>query len=290
MNRISQDSEQSSIREEDRSAHPTTSKDQYWLSVFTSHSNQPTPLDLGFSRMPSMVEAQSPCIAPGGLYAREECYPVFQGGPVYKRASRMMTERQRVNAVHGRGGRSDSGTNKRWLSQAPTAKLRTAHRTGRPVKGKVKRTNRGGLVVKVGGCRCFCPRGQIGPRRSANGRELVGSVQSFVVVEVKKSVVLSREEFFKPAQKELVWELANLPGGRTAWNGIVRKVLDRGVLVDIGYGLLGYLPIDGHGEFDKKEGQYLNVLRGTRFPWTPDKPLSWRPGDQRDEPEKAAQA
>jgi len=31
-------------------------------------------------------------------------------------------------------------------------------------------------------------------------------------------------------------------------------------------------------------------VRGPRFPWTPDKPLSWRPGDQGDEQEEAAQA
>jgi len=38
---------------------------------------------------------------------------------------------------------------------------------------------------------------------------------------------------------------------------------------------------------DRRKDQ---MLRGTRFPWTPDKPLSWRQGDQGDEPEEAAQA
>jgi len=41
---------------------------------------------------------------------------------------------------------------------------------------------------------------------------------------------------------------------------------------------------------ENREVETAIEVRGTRFPWTPDKPLSWRQGDQGDEPEEAAQA
>jgi small subunit ribosomal protein S1 len=111
--------------------------------------------------------------------------------------------------------------------------LTEAEAAGLPVEGEVIGTNPGGLVVRIGTVRGFCPASQAG-ERGANLEALVGRTLSFQVTDASgNEPVLSRRALVQAdleAREQAFYESVG-PGDR--FEGVVVSVQDFGAFVDL---------------------------------------------------------
>jgi small subunit ribosomal protein S1 len=117
-----------------------------------------------------------------------------------------------------------------------------AFESGATIDGRVESTNPGGLVVKLGDVRAFCPISQIARNVPSDLSSYVGQTLAFKIREVKeREVVVSHREIADAeleARSESLW--AQLSEGDTL-DGVVSNVRDFGAFVDVG-GIEGLVP------------------------------------------------
>ncbi|MDR1924692.1 MAG: S1 RNA-binding domain-containing protein [Planctomycetaceae bacterium] len=116
---------------------------------------------------------------------------------------------------------------------------------GMIVDAKITKTNNGGLECEVNRLRGFIPISQIDLFRVENLEQYVGQKFTCVVEEVdqeRRNLVLSRRSMLQREREEKRKELiAELAVGQIR-EGLVRKIIDGGVFVDLG-GVDGFVPI-----------------------------------------------
>ena len=115
--------------------------------------------------------------------------------------------------------------------------LSDAVATGVAVEGRVTGFNEGGLEVRVGGRRAFCPRSQIDTYGAGPLPDYVGRDLSFAVTKYEESgrnLVLSRRQLLEQQSKELAEQTRGSLAIGAVLDGVVRKVMPFGAFVDLG--------------------------------------------------------
>ena len=115
--------------------------------------------------------------------------------------------------------------------------LSTAVETGLAVEGRVTGFNEGGLEVRVGGRRAFCPRSQIDTYGAGSLEDYVGRDLSFLVTKYEESgrnLVLSRRQLMERQSKEMAEVTRGALEVGSIVDGVVRKVMPFGAFVDLG--------------------------------------------------------
>ncbi len=115
--------------------------------------------------------------------------------------------------------------------------LSSAVETGIPVQGRVTGFNEGGLEVRVGGRRAFCPRSQIDTYGAGALQDYVGRDLTFVVTKYEESgrnLVISRRQLLERQSKEMAEETLGTLAIGAIVDGVVRKVMPFGAFVDLG--------------------------------------------------------
>ena len=115
--------------------------------------------------------------------------------------------------------------------------LESAAENNLPVKGTVVGYNKGGLEVKLGGRRAFCPASQVDRDFSEDLSGHVGQSYAFIITRYDptgRRIVVSRRAFLEREAKELATQTRQMlePGAILA--GTVRKVMEFGAFVDLG--------------------------------------------------------
>jgi small subunit ribosomal protein S1 len=115
--------------------------------------------------------------------------------------------------------------------------LESAAANHMPVKGKVVGYNKGGLEVKLGGRRAFCPASQVDREFSEDLSHHVGQSYGFLITRYDptgRRIVVSRRAYLELEAKELAAQTRQMiePGAILA--GTVRKVMEFGAFVDMG--------------------------------------------------------
>ena len=117
-----------------------------------------------------------------------------------------------------------------------------AFESGAAIDGRVENTNPGGLVVKLGDVRAFCPISQISHQVPSDLSSYVGRTLPFKIIEVKeREVVVSHRQIAdieRQARAESLW--STLEEGAEL-EGVVSNARDFGVFVDVG-GIEGLVP------------------------------------------------
>ncbi len=139
-----------------------------------------------------------------------------------------------VVALEGEGLRLSRGALKarevsQMLEEAAAHKL--------PVEGKVVGHNAGGLEVRLGGRRGFCPRSQVDRDFSEDLESHVGRTYRFIVTRYDptgRKLVVSRRMVQESEARELAAETRQLLAVDAIVDGTVRKVMDFGIFVDLG--------------------------------------------------------
>jgi len=123
--------------------------------------------------------------------------------------------------------------------------IREAYETKKPIRGKIKKRIKGGMVVDLMGVDAFLPGSQISLRPVPNFDALVGEEMDFRVIKINKmrrNIVVSHriilEEEREQKRKEL---LAKIKEG-VVLEGVVKNITDFGVFIDLG-GMDGLLHI-----------------------------------------------
>ncbi len=123
--------------------------------------------------------------------------------------------------------------------------IREAYETKKPIRGKIKKRIKGGMVVDLLGVDAFLPGSQISLRPVPNFDALVGEEMDFRVIKINKmrrNIVVSHrvilEEEREQKRKEL---LAKIKEGLVL-EGVVKNITDFGVFIDLG-GMDGLLHI-----------------------------------------------
>ncbi len=106
-----------------------------------------------------------------------------------------------------------------------------------PVKGTVVGYNKGGLEVKLGSRRAFCPASQVDRGFSEDLSTHVGETHTFIITRYDptgRRIVVSRRAWLEREAKELASQTRQMlePGAVLA--GTVRKVMEFGAFVDLG--------------------------------------------------------
>ncbi len=139
-----------------------------------------------------------------------------------------------VVALEGEGLRLSRGALKaREVGQM----LEDAAANRLPVEGKVVGHNAGGLEIRLGGRRAFCPRSQVDRDFSDDLESHVGRTYRFIVTRFDptgRKLVVSRRMVQEAEAKELAAETRELLAVGAVVDGTVRKVMDFGVFVDLG--------------------------------------------------------
>ena len=116
---------------------------------------------------------------------------------------------------------------------------------GAIVEAVVTAVNTGGLECQVGKLRGFLPFSQIDVFRVENPERFVGERWKCVVTECnpeRRNLVVSRRALIEQEREELREKtLSELAEGQTR-EGLVRKIIDAGVFVDLG-GVDGFIPV-----------------------------------------------
>lgn len=115
--------------------------------------------------------------------------------------------------------------------------LADAAASGIPVEGRVEGFNEGGLEVRVGNRRAFCPKSQIDRVVGDDLSVHVGRTYRFVVRqydETGRNIVLSRRILLEREAKEQAAETRKVLQVGAILDGRVRKVMPFGVFVDLG--------------------------------------------------------
>lgn len=106
-----------------------------------------------------------------------------------------------------------------------------------PVKGKVRKTNKGGFEVELSGIRAFCPFSQIELGYCENPEEHVGHEYDFRVVTFERggrNIVVSRRKLLEASSKERAVETRKELELGQVREGVVRRLQPYGAFVDIG--------------------------------------------------------
>jgi small subunit ribosomal protein S1 len=118
-----------------------------------------------------------------------------------------------------------------------TAPLEEAHRSGMPMSGIVRETNKGGFVIDLGGHRAFCPISQIDAHFVEDPQVFVGQTLQFRVVEFGaggRTLVVSRRAILS---EEIAARAAETRGTLKTGDvreGTVCRLMTFGAFVDIG--------------------------------------------------------
>ena len=115
--------------------------------------------------------------------------------------------------------------------------LESAVESRLPVEGRVTGFNEGGLEVRVGGRRAFCPRSQIDNYGAGALEDYVGRDLSFLVTKYEASgrnLVLSRRQLLERQSVEMAASTMSTLEVGAVVPGVVRKVLPFGAFIDLG--------------------------------------------------------
>ena len=127
--------------------------------------------------------------------------------------------------------------------------LRQAFQLGLPVEGQVTGFNKGGIEVRVGGLRCFCPLSQIDRKRVQDPVTWVGQKLSFKILQLEEgssrrrpNVVLSRRALLEEEDRRKAEEArARFTPGAVV-SGRVTSLTTYGAFLDLG-GVEGMLHV-----------------------------------------------
>lgn len=148
--------------------------------------------------------------------------------------------------------------------------LESIYTNDQTVKGTVKETVKGGLLVDVG-VMAFLPASHVEDGYAKNLEDYVGKTYEFKIIEFNRNkkrgsqIVLSRKELAgaeKAKAKEEFW--AKIQEGQI-WKGTVKRLVDYGAFIDLGgfEGLLHVSEIDhvriDHPSSILKEGDEIEV-------------------------------
>ncbi|MHB8078015.1 MAG: 30S ribosomal protein S1 [Candidatus Krumholzibacteriia bacterium] len=118
-----------------------------------------------------------------------------------------------------------------------TAPIEEAHRSGMPLTGIVRETNKGGFVVDLGGHRAFCPISQIDAHFVEDPLRFVGQTLQFRVVEFGaggRSIVVSRRAILREEIEARAAETRRTLQTGNVREGTVCRLMTFGAFVDIG--------------------------------------------------------
>ena len=106
-----------------------------------------------------------------------------------------------------------------------------------PVKGKVVKRVKGGLVVDLGVIQAFLPGSQADVQPIKNFDDLIGQEFDFQIVkvdEMRKNLVVSRKAILEESLNEKRQELMTTIEVGTSLEGVVKNITDFGAFVDLG--------------------------------------------------------
>ncbi len=126
-----------------------------------------------------------------------------------------------------------------------TAPIEEAHRSGMPLAGTVRETNKGGFVIDLGGHRAFCPISQIDAHFVEDPQSFVGQTLQFRVVEFGaggRNIVVSRRAILREEIEARAAETRRTLKTGDVRDGTVCRLMTFGAFVDIG-GLEGLVHV-----------------------------------------------
>jgi small subunit ribosomal protein S1 len=139
-----------------------------------------------------------------------------------------------VVQIRGEGVRLSTGALKaHQLSEM----LADAAESGLAVEGHVTGFNDGGLEVRVGSRRAFCPKSQIDRGFTEDLASHVGVTYQFLVTRYDptgRKIVVSRRALMEREAKEMAQETRRLLEEGAILEGTVRKVMPFGAFIDLG--------------------------------------------------------
>jgi len=115
--------------------------------------------------------------------------------------------------------------------------LEEAASSGLPIEGKVTGFNDGGLEVRIGSRRAFCPKSQIDRHFTEDLGSHVGQTYEFIVTRYDptgRKIVVSRRALLEQQAAELATETRKLLEEGAIVDGTVRKLMPFGAFVDLG--------------------------------------------------------
>jgi len=115
--------------------------------------------------------------------------------------------------------------------------LEAAAANNLPVKGSVVGYNKGGLEVKLGSRRAFCPASQVSRDFSEDLSQHVGQSYTFLITRYDptgRRIVVSRRAWLEREAKELASQTRQLLEVGAVLAGTVRKLTEFGAFVDLG--------------------------------------------------------
>lgn len=123
--------------------------------------------------------------------------------------------------------------------------LENAYKNRIPVEGVYEKEIKGGFEVKLGSVRAFCPFSQTGIARDQDNESLIGTKQTFRIIEYKdggRSLTVSHRVLIEEAKETALEELKNTLNVGDLVKGTVVSIQKFGAFVDIG-GIQALLPI-----------------------------------------------
>ncbi len=127
--------------------------------------------------------------------------------------------------------------------------LRQAFQLGLPIEGQVTGYNKGGIEVRVGSLRCFCPLSQVDRKRVTDPVSWVGQKLAFKVIQLEEgssrrrpNVVLSRRALLEEEDRKLAEEARARVVIGAVLSGRVSSLTTYGAFVDLG-GVEGMLHV-----------------------------------------------
>lgn len=123
--------------------------------------------------------------------------------------------------------------------------LENAYKNRIPVEGVYEKEIKGGFEVKLGTARAFCPFSQTGIGRDQDNESLIGTKQTFRIIEYKdggRSLTVSHRVLIEEAKETALEELKNTLNVGDFVKGTVVSIQKFGAFIDIG-GIQALLPI-----------------------------------------------
>ncbi|OPZ08294.1 MAG: 30S ribosomal protein S1 [candidate division BRC1 bacterium ADurb.BinA292] len=114
---------------------------------------------------------------------------------------------------------------------------------GRPIKGTVTRTVKGGLILDIG-TTAFLPASQIDLRRVENFEEWIGRELEALVIEhvpEKRRIIVSRRRLLEREREQMRQQAMSRLEVGSEVDVVVKRIVDFGVFVDLG-GVDGLIP------------------------------------------------
>lgn len=120
--------------------------------------------------------------------------------------------------------------------------LLQAYEAGTPVEGRIQDANPGGVSVRIGAIRAFCPISQLSRLPVEDAARWVGRTLAFEVLEIREDdVVVSHRRIEEAAVAEQAAGTWTTLGEGDAVDGVVTAVKDFGVFVEVA-GVQGLIP------------------------------------------------